>query len=235
MALNGSIHGGHRERLKDRFLNEGLDGFEEHNILEILLFYAVPQKDTNELAHALLARFGSLSAVFSAEEEELMQVEGVAKHTACYLRMYSDLIDAYLDDRQENALIVSVRNIVDHVVRLLAVSEVECLVICFIDNKETMISRYYILEGYVSPELLDTKSIIRMVLGTNATHAVLARNYLQKKPAFGKKDFVILGKVSDALRKVGIGLYDYIITGRDRTYKAVSEAPETEPYRLYLS
>ena len=61
-----SLHEGHRRRLKERFLKDGLDGFEDHNVLELLLFYAIPQRDTNELAHQLLKRFGSLSGVFNA-------------------------------------------------------------------------------------------------------------------------------------------------------------------------
>ena len=60
------VHDGHRQRLKERFLKDGLDGFEPHNVLELLLFFAVPQRDTNEIAHQLINHFGSLSGVFDA-------------------------------------------------------------------------------------------------------------------------------------------------------------------------
>ena len=71
-----SIHDGHRERLKKQFLKVGLDGFAEVNVLEMLLFYCIPRRDTNPIAHALLSRFGSLTAVFEAPVEELVKVEG---------------------------------------------------------------------------------------------------------------------------------------------------------------
>ena len=94
MSSDGKKHGGHRDRLRERFIRDGLDGFEEHNILEMLLFYPIPQKDTNELAHALLDRFGSLESVFNATPEELMQIDGVGEHTARFLSMFSKTIDA---------------------------------------------------------------------------------------------------------------------------------------------
>ena len=72
-----SIHAGHRERMKNRFLETGLDGFSDVNVLELLLFYAIPRQDTNPLAHALLERFGSFKAVMESSKEDLMSVKGL--------------------------------------------------------------------------------------------------------------------------------------------------------------
>ena len=82
-----SIHKGHRSRLKERFRREGLDGFDEIQVLELLLFYAIPQKDTNPLAHALLNRFGSLDQVLDASVEDLEKVD------ASQIRVVADLSD----------------------------------------------------------------------------------------------------------------------------------------------
>ena len=78
-------HKGHRERLKLRFLESGLDSFTDVQALELLLFYAIPQKDTNPIAHALLERFGSLSQVLDAPVEELKKVQGISDHAATLL------------------------------------------------------------------------------------------------------------------------------------------------------
>ena len=72
------MHKDHRKHTKDRFLSEGLDSFEPHNVLELLLFYSIPQKDTNETAHMLITRFGSLSAVFDAPYDDLLTVPGIS-------------------------------------------------------------------------------------------------------------------------------------------------------------
>ncbi len=90
-----NIHAGHRSRLRDRFMKEGLSGFSEHEILELLLTYAIPQRDVNPLAHALITRFGSLSGVLDAGEHELMQVDGIGKNAASLLCLMPELLGAY--------------------------------------------------------------------------------------------------------------------------------------------
>ena len=79
------VHDGHRERLRDSFLEYGLERMNDINALELLLFYAIPRRDTNELAHRLIDRFGSLDAVFAASEQELCEVEGVGRNTAALI------------------------------------------------------------------------------------------------------------------------------------------------------
>ena len=93
-----SIHKGHRERLKERFLTEGLDNFTDTQALELLLFYAIPQKDTNPIAHELLAHFGSLSRVLEAPVEELKKVPGISDHSATLLSLVTALSRYYQVD-----------------------------------------------------------------------------------------------------------------------------------------
>ena len=81
------IHDGHREKKRQQFLQHGLDSFAEHEVLELLLFYAIPRKDTNPIAHALMDRFGSLDAVLSAPVEELCRVKGVGESAAALLKL----------------------------------------------------------------------------------------------------------------------------------------------------
>ena len=90
-----SIHKGHRERLKQRFLEEGLDNFTEIQVLELLLFFAIPVKDTNPLAHSLLDHFGSLSRVLEADVEDLKKVPGIKDHAATLLALVIDLCRYY--------------------------------------------------------------------------------------------------------------------------------------------
>lgn len=85
------MHEGHRQRLRDRFLQEGLEGFQPHEVLELLLCYAIPQKNVNPLAHALLSHFGSLHGVFDATPEQLMQVEGIGPYAAAFLNLMMPL------------------------------------------------------------------------------------------------------------------------------------------------
>lgn len=221
MPLDGNRHGGHRDRLRERFIKDGLDSFEEHNILELLLFYPIPQKDTNELAHTLLDKFGSLEGVFNASVEQLMQVEGIGEHTAQFLSMFSVLIDSYINDRKQNERISGIENLTEFALRKLALLQTECLFIFFTDNKQSLISWHCLQEGSVTPENIDKKSLVRMVMGTNTTYVMMARNVPQGKPKLLRKDNGIALIVSEALRTTGVSLYDYIVVSRDRSYVAM--------------
>ena len=91
-------HNGHRNRMKNRFLKTGLDSFESHEALEFLLFYAIPKKDTNELAHELIKKFGSFAGVLDAPYEVLLKTKGVGSHTAILLKQIPQLFRLYFQD-----------------------------------------------------------------------------------------------------------------------------------------
>lgn len=95
-------HTGHRQRLRDRAAAEGLDSFEPHQVMELMLFYAIPRQDVSELAHELIRRFGSVAAVLRASREELMQVSGVGKRTAEWLMGLGETVDAYCNLRDDD-------------------------------------------------------------------------------------------------------------------------------------
>jgi len=96
------MHEGHRSRLKNRFLEEGLDGFEDHQILELLLFYAIPRRDTNELAHSLINKYGSLSGVLEADPKDLATTSGLGENSTVLLALIPSLARIYLKDRWGN-------------------------------------------------------------------------------------------------------------------------------------
>ena len=89
---SGGLHAGHRARVRQRFLTDGLDSFQDHEVLEFLLFYAVPRRDVNEMAHMLIDRFGSLPGVLDATEEELCTIPGVGPHIAHFLNLIPEVM-----------------------------------------------------------------------------------------------------------------------------------------------
>ncbi|MDD4797824.1 MAG: hypothetical protein PHO66_08660, partial [Eubacteriales bacterium] len=96
-------HDDHRSRLRQRYENEGLDSFQPHEVLELLLFYAIPRRNTNELAHALMAHFGSLSRIFNAPMEDLMAVPGIGQNAAVFLSMLTKVWRLYRQDSSRTA------------------------------------------------------------------------------------------------------------------------------------
>ena len=101
-AKKENPHAGHRQRLKDRFVSEGgLEHFELHNVLEILLFFGIPQKDTNEIAHELIRTFGSFPQVFLADVEQLAAVKGMTRNAAILIKLVPEVYRRYMDESQE--------------------------------------------------------------------------------------------------------------------------------------
>ena len=93
------IHEGHRERMKNKLLEQGLDVFDDHTVLELLLFYSMPRKDTNPLAHEIMNKFGSLQAVFEAPAEELSKINGIGENTVTLLKLIPEVSRRYAIDK----------------------------------------------------------------------------------------------------------------------------------------
>lgn len=105
-AKGENIHDGHRKRLRSRYLNFGLETFEDHNVLELILSFAIPRADVNPVAHALIKRFGSFSSVLDARPEELMSVEGIGENTAALITLFRQVNRRYLISLNANNTVV---------------------------------------------------------------------------------------------------------------------------------
>ena len=106
------IHDGHREKMRQRFLKGGLDSFADHEALELLLYYAIPRRDTNPIAHALMERYGSLSAVLTAPVEDLQRVAGIGESAAVLLKLAPQLYrKARLSDAEQETVLSSVERV----------------------------------------------------------------------------------------------------------------------------
>ena len=92
-----NLHEGHRDRVRKRFIKEGLDGFFDHQVLELMLFYCIPRKDTNDIAHILINKFGSFSSVLDAPVESLMEC-GISYNTAVFIKLIPSLCSRYYQD-----------------------------------------------------------------------------------------------------------------------------------------
>lgn len=116
------IHQGHRERLRARFLAEGLDGFEDHQVIELLLFHVIPRADTNPIAHKLMRRFGSLSAVLEADPKDLTSVEGMGDKAAAFLSLIPKITRRYFHDRvnRDAPRLTSSEAVTEYLVPLMA-------------------------------------------------------------------------------------------------------------------
>ncbi len=226
------MHEGHRGRLKQRFINEGLDNFEHHNVLELLLFYGIPYKDTNEIAHRLLNKFGSISGVFDAPLSELAKVEGVGKHTAALIAMMPLIFDRYRENKLSNAKVCGVEQIAKFAVECFKdVTDSRFLLIC-IDNNETMLNYHFISE-YAPNELSDTlREIVKILVGSKSTASVVAHNHIAGDAIPSRIDLKNTLMIADTFKTLGIKLLDNVIVSTDGKYTSMHANPKK--YGVYL-
>ena len=221
MSIGEKPHSGHRSRLRERFIKEGLDSFEEHNILELLLFYVIPQKDTNELAHALLDRFGTLEGVLRADTKQLTEVNGVGERTAEYLAQLAGMVDTFLLAEKEETILEGSDNTIAYALSKLSFSTSELLAVFLIDNKHTLLSWHVLQNKAVHPDKIDNRLLLSLIIDTNATHVILVHKYAGKKAIPKRRDNCIAYQINNLLMTVGVRMANYIIIGSDNTVQRI--------------
>ena len=206
------LHDGHRNRLKNRFLNEGLTNFEDHNVLELLLFYSIPRSDTNEIAHELLNKFGSLHGVFEAGMEDLMSVNGISRHSAVLIKMIPELFVVYGRDKvRDIQKINSSDDAKQFFVPRFYGKVREEVQIVLLDDKMNIIKWVKIYEGSVNSANVPIRKIVEIAIENRATNVIIAHNHPTGLILPSKDDLRATAKVREALALVDIKLLDHVI------------------------
>lgn len=224
MEKQENIHSGHRQRLKKRFLEAGMDGLSDVNCLELLLFYAIARKDTNPLAHALLDRFGSLSAVLDAPPEQLQQVAGISEHAATLLHAIPALSRRYLMDQTRHEVILNTTTLCGEYLkpRFYGAREEQVYLLC-LDAKCKALDCRLISKGSVNAADISVRKIVEVALSVNATSVVLAHNHTSGLALPSREDEATTQRLATALDAVGIQLADHIIVA-DQDFVSMADS-----------
>lgn len=211
-----SIHKQHRKRVKERFRQEGLDHFDELHVLELLLFYGIPQGDTNPLAHELLNRFGSLAQVLEAPVEELEKVAGVGEHVSTLLTLTRDISRYYTKNRVGVCQILhTTTQCGEYMVPYFIGRRDETVYLLCLDAKCKVICCKEVGSGSVSAASISVRKIVETALGVNATSVVLAHNHPSGLALPSQEDILTTKRVAVALDAVGILLADHVVVADD--------------------
>ncbi|MBC8569659.1 RadC family protein [Oscillospiraceae bacterium NSJ-54] len=214
--MEEQLHTNHRERMRDRFLKDGLDSFEPHNVLELLLFYAQPRGDMNPLAHRLIDTFGSLSGVLDAAVEDLRGVKGMGKNTAVFLKMIPQISRYYLNDKYQNGFIIdSTQRAGEFLLPKFVGRTNEVVYLVCLDNKGKVINTTQVMEGSVNATQVSARHIIEIAIRTNATAVIISHNHPNGVAIPSGADVATTRDLEQALRLVGIQLMDHIIVAED--------------------
>ncbi|MGD9559581.1 MAG: RadC family protein [Oscillospiraceae bacterium] len=211
------VHDGHRDRLRERFLKYGLGAFEAHAALELLLFYAIPRSDTNELAHALIEQFGGFSAVMDAPVEELMRVKGVGYKTAVMLKMMPEVGAYYLQSKTSPGVILdSTEKAGQFFIPKFMGKMREEVYLASLDNKRKVLRCVRLSEeGTVNAVRITIKRIVTEAVNTNATGVLLAHNHPGGVALPSISDKQVTYQAYQALHLINVQLVDHIIVADD--------------------
>lgn len=218
------VHDGHRKRKRNQFLRSGADSFADHELLEMLLYYAIPQRDTNPTAHALLERFGSLQAVLAATPEELMEVPYVKDCAAVLIRLIPALYQRALTSEDGREIILDTRERIGEYFRRIFIGHAtEVMYQLCLDGKGKKKGLYKIGEGDLGSVGLNIRQIMENTLRSKAVMVVLAHNHPSGVALPSHEDQIATRMVREALDTMSVPLVDHVIVA-DNDYVSMAES-----------
>lgn len=212
-----SIHDGHRQRLKERFLEEGMDSFTQFQAVELLLFYCIPRQDTNELAHRLLERFGSFSQILDADIEELQSVKGIGLNAALFLKMLTAATRYYQVDKEklEARPLLTTEDCGEYLRPYFSFRSNETVFLLCLDAKCKVICCRMVGEGGINSAGVPLRRIVEMALAAKATSVILAHNHPSGLALPSQEDVATTQRVAAALEAVDVVLADHLVIADD--------------------
>ena len=207
-----AIHTGHRGRVKEEFLTRGIEGWPDHKVLELILFYAIPQGDVNPLAHELIDRFGSLSGVLDALPEELTKVKGMGEHSASMLKLFPAVLGRYMKGRTDPGVIVHTPAEAGYVLApYLYGARNEMVYILCLDAKEKVLGVRRISEGNIGSSNVTIRRVAEECMALRATFCYLAHNHVSGIALPSPADMNTTNVVRSALSPLGVELVDHLV------------------------
>lgn len=213
------MHDGHRERLKKRFREEGLDKFEAHNALELLLFFSIPRRDTNEIAHNLLNTFGSISNVFDAPVDELLKVDGIGESSALLIKMMPALSKKYAEDKlKKGAALNSTSAAGEYLLPKFMGETNEIVILVCLDNQGRVKNCCKIADGSTNTAQINNRKIMETALRHSASSIILAHNHPGGLTNPSAADVETTKNLVHVLESVQICLRDHIIIANNEYF-----------------
>lgn len=220
-----NLHSKHRQRMKKRFLENGLDGFSDHEVLELLLFFGIPQCNTNETAHRLINRFGSFSGVLDAEFSDLVQELGIGDHTATLLTFMPSLFRRYSMDKQENdGVFKDMDRVGEYLVNNFIGSTREKVDILLFDPAMKLIAHLNLCEGSPESTFIDPERVADMVFSHHAANFVLCHNHPFGNAEPSDTDLAVTRKIYYSFKPFKKNILEHIIVSGGEYKKILAQS-----------
>ena len=217
-----SEHSGHRERLRRRFIDNGLDGFEEHQALELYLFYAIPRRDTNPLAHRLLERYRNIGGVCDAPIDALERDFGLSERAAALLKLLPEMSRLYNESKLSDTNLIDPETVGDMIARRFIGRTSEAVALLLGSAKGKILYFDIVAKGSVSSSDFPLRRIVDLAIRHNARTAYIAHNHPSGSLLPSRADIDVTKLLDSTLSSVGVHLLDHFIVA-DNEYASLRE------------
>lgn len=217
--MSEDLNHGHRDRLRDRFLKSGLEGFHDYEIIELLLTIGTPRRDCKRAAKQLLKSFGSLKAVLEAEPKELRIVKGVGPKNIFGLKIAQAVARRYLSDRVvKQDFIRSSTDVLEFLTHNLRDRNREVFMVIYLNGRNQILQMEELFEGTLTSSVVYPREVVKRALAHNAAALVFVHNHPSGNPAPSRDDLKITEKLKTAAKAVEIAVHDHIIIAGNEHY-----------------
>jgi len=210
---------GHRNRLREKFLEFGLSGFHDYEIVELLLTLATPRKDCKDTAKKVFEKFKSLPLVFEASTEELLSVKGIGPKNILGIKLIKAVSERYLEKKilgKEH--IHNSQDLFNYLYQTLRDRAQECFSVLFLDAKNRVINSKILFKGTLTESAVYAREVVKEALEQRAAALVFAHNHPSGDPEPSTVDIHITRRLLFACKVVGITVHEHIIIGDNRYF-----------------
>ena len=210
---------GHRERLRQKFLSTGLDGFHDYEVIELLLTLATPRKDCKDAAKAAMKRFKTLQGVFETSSKELCEIEGIGPKNLIGIKLIKAAADRYLKKRLvEKNPINNAKDLFEYLYHSMRDRHQECFMVIFLDAKNKIITDEVLFTGTLTASSVYPREVVLAALNHSAAALIFAHNHPSGDPTPSQDDKTITQQLIMACRPIGIMVHEHLIVGDNRYY-----------------
>ena len=222
---------GHRERIREKFLNNGIDGFAEYEILELLLTYCIPRKDTKPIAKELLNKFKSLDNVFKASFDKLSAIDGLGKNTIAFLKLMGDLPSIIYKDELKNKKLVDKETLqilnkdilLKYLRNKIGYEEIEKFYVLYLSSSNEVIKFEENSVGTLDRSSVYPREIYKKVINLNAKSLILVHNHPSDNITPSKSDIELTNEIAKGLKNFGALLIEHIIITKNSYFSFLEE------------
>ena len=229
--MNEKDSQGHRERIKEKFLKNGIDGFAEYEILELLLTYCIPRKDTKPISKELLNKFKSLDNIFKADFDKLSAIDGLGKNSIVFLKLIGDLPSIIYKDELKNKKLVNKETLkisnkdilLNYLRNKIGYEEIEKFYVIYLSSSNEVIEFEENSTGTLDRSSVYPREIYKRVINLNAKSIILAHNHPSDNITPSKSDIELTNEIAKGLKNFGALLIEHIIITKNSYFSFLEE------------